>query len=225
MDISLQHLINLVIFFPLFLVAITFHEFAHGYAAFRAGDQTAKLAGRLSLNPIVHIDPLGLVFFVISSLVGFGFGWAKPVPVNPLRFRNMKRDDIIVSVAGVGANLALMFITLILIKLCTMTGIFSYNPYVLESASSGSDYIQMLLLRFYLLNGILFVFNLLPIPPLDGSHVFIQLFFKDPMMVEAKVARYGFMILMLAMFSGILSGVINFAVGIMFNFSGFFMSL
>ncbi|MFA6448944.1 MAG: site-2 protease family protein [bacterium] len=224
MDISAQRLLELIIFFPLFMIAITFHEAAHAYAAFRAGDPTAKLSGRLSLNPMVHIDPLGLLFFVLSSLAGRGFGWAKPVPVNPLNFKNYKKDDIIVSLAGVAANLVLMFLTLVLIKALYMAGIFDA---VSGNLSSGrlQDYIHYLLLEFYFLNGILFVFNLLPIPPLDGSHVFIHLFFKDSMMVEAKVARYGFLILVVVLMTGILSFVLNASAKVMFMIASFFINL
>ncbi len=224
MALSAQRVLELIIFFPLFMIAITFHEAAHAYAALRAGDQTAKLSGRLSLNPMVHIDPFGLIFFVLSSIAGHGFGWAKPVPVNPLNFKNYKRDDIIVSLAGVAANLVLMFFTLALMKVLYMAGVFDYSSGNLAAGQLHS-YLFFLMTEFYLLNGILFVFNLLPIPPLDGSHVFIHLFFKDSMMVEAKVARYGFLILFVVLMTGILSHVLNAAVGVMFQIASFFINL
>jgi Zn-dependent protease len=216
MNISPQRVLELVMFFPLFMIAIMFHEVAHAYAALKAGDATAKLSGRLSLNPMVHIDPIGLLFFVLSSIAGHGFGWAKPVPVNPMNFKNYKRDDIIVSLAGVAANLVLMFLTLAVMKVLYESGIFDAQSNNL-TAGRLQDYVFYLLKEFYFLNGILFVFNLLPIPPLDGSHVFIHLFFKDSMAVEAKVARYGFLILFGVLITGVLSSVLNAASNVLFT--------
>ena len=114
------------------LWAITIHEFAHGWVAHKCGDDTALHAGRLTLNPLAHLDPFGTLCFLIA-----GFGWAKPVPVNPYNFRNPRRDDILVSVAGVCANL-------------------------------------LSALAFALILLVLIFFNLIPIPPLDGSHVLEQ---------------------------------------------------
>lgn len=202
-------IINLVIFLPLFLIAITVHEFAHGYAAYRAGDDTAKLKGRLTLNPIAHIDPMGLVFFFASAISGFGFGWAKPVPVNPVKFKKMRRDDIIVSLAGVAANLLLMILTAIVIKALVMSGLADFT---INADPTNVQYrLQSLLRQFFFLNGVLVVFNLIPVPPLDGSHVVIQLFSKDPIMTEIKLSRYGFMFLIILLFTGILSSVVDFA--------------
>ncbi len=202
-------IINLVIFLPLFLIAITVHEFAHGYAAYWAGDDTAKLKGRLTLNPIAHVDPLGLVFFFASAISGFGFGWAKPVPVNPVKFKKMRRDDIIVSLAGVAANLLMMILTAIVIKALVMGGLADFT---INADPTNVQYrLQSLLLQFFFLNGVLVVFNLIPVPPLDGSHVVIQLFSKDPIMTEIKLSRYGFMFLIILLFTGILSSVVDFA--------------
>ena len=221
MDNIANRIIEMIIFLPLFLIAITFHEYAHGYAAFRAGDDTAKHSGRLTLNPIAHIDPIGLLFFFISAAAGFGFGWAKPVPVNPLRYKNMKRDEIIVSLAGVAANFGLMILTAIVMKILVVAGVMNLNLYAFAHPAGLQDYLQSLMLRFYFLNGILFVFNLIPVPPLDGSHVFIWLFSRDPMMTEAKYSRFGFLFIFLLLFSRILNVIIGFAVHVM----SFFLSL
>ncbi len=220
-----ERVVFLIVFFPLFLIAISFHEAAHAFAAYRSGDPTAKLHGRLSLNPMVHIDPVGLLFFVISSVMGIGFGWAKPVPVNPLMFRKMRRDDIIVSLAGVGANLALMIVTAVLIKILIYAGIFVFTPGGPAGPTYGVDYVRRILMHFMLLNGVLVVFNLLPIPPLDGSHVVINLFSKDPAMVEAKVARFGFLFLFIFLFTGALNFVLHGAVIAMLNAAQQFFSL
>ncbi len=220
-----ERVVFLIVFFPLFLIAISFHEAAHAFAAYRSGDPTAKLLGRLSLNPMVHIDPIGLLFFVVSSVMGIGFGWAKPVPVNPLMFRKMRRDDIIVSLAGVGANLALMIVTAVLIKILIYAGIFVFTPGGPAGPTYGVDYVRRILMHFMLLNGVLVVFNLLPIPPLDGSHVVINLFSKDPAMVEAKVARFGFLFLFIILFTGALDFVLHGAVIAMLNAAQQFFSL
>ncbi len=220
-----ERLIFLIVFFPLFLIAISFHEAAHAYAAYRSGDPTAKLLGRLSLNPMVHIDPVGLVFFIVSSMIGIGFGWAKPVPVNPLMFKKMRRDDIIVSLAGVCANLGLMAATAVLIKILIFTGVFVLTPGGPAGLSYTEGYISRILMNFFILNGVLVVFNLLPIPPLDGSHVLINLFCKDPAMVEAKVARYGFLFLIIILFTGALNFILHGAVMAMLNAAQYFFSL
>src|SRR5574340_884600 len=101
-----ERITDLVVSLPAFLLAIILHEVAHGYVAYRLGDDTAKRAGRLTMSPLPHIDPMGAIFFVISSLSGMGFGWAKPVPVNPSYLRHPGRDDVLVSLAGPVSNLA-----------------------------------------------------------------------------------------------------------------------
>ncbi len=200
----MDNFINLVVFFPFFLIAIMFHEVAHGYAALRAGDDTAKHSGRLTLNPIAHIDPVGLVFFIISAMAGVGFGWAKPVPVNPARFRNFKRDFIVVSIAGVAANLALIIFTVFAIKLLLMTGVLELGADgSIYGESAAAQYIQMVVMRFIALNGILIVFNLIPIPPLDGSKVLMMLLPPRQAVALARIEPFGFLILLAGLWFGV----------------------
>ncbi len=148
----------------MFLLAIVLHEVAHGYVAYRLGDDTAKLAGRLSLNPLVHLEVLGTLMFIISSWVGFGFGWAKPVPVNPLRLRHMRRDDILVSLAGVTVNLA---------QALAWAGLLRLAYHFLPGSDVGAAAVVFCDLGI-VVNLALMIFNLLPVPPLDGWHVLTQ---------------------------------------------------
>lgn len=150
-------------FLPLFL-AIILHEIAHGYAAWKLGDDTAKINGRLSLNPIKHIDPFGtlvLPAMLLYSGVGFVFGWAKPVPVDFLRLKNYRRDMFIVSAAGIIVNILLALISALLLE------IIKFIPWKLLQGL-----LSVFLINFVIFNIILAVFNLLPIPPLDGSKIF-----------------------------------------------------
>ncbi len=135
---------------PVLLFAVTIHEYAHGRVAFALGDPTAKNAGRLSLNPITHIDPLGAICLFL-----FNFGWAKPVPVHVGYFRNIRRDTILMSLAGPLSNFAAAFVTGLFVR-------FFLQPWEV--------YLNVLLYSM-LMNIGLGLFNLLPIPPLDGSHV------------------------------------------------------
>lgn len=135
------------------VLALTIHECAHGFMAYKLGDPTAKVAGRITLNPMAHFDPIGLICFLI-----LGFGWAKPVPVNPFNFKKIKRDSFLVSIAGVASNLVLAFIFCPLSMLLIPVAGNSVLLYAL----------YCLCAYIYQVNLVLLVFNLLPIYPLDG---------------------------------------------------------
>lgn len=135
------------------LVSLTIHEFSHAWAAHLSGDDTAKINGRLTLNPLVHIDPFGFILLLVA-----GFGWAKPVPVNPANFRRRRLGEAMVSLAGPLANLAGVIVGIILFKLLA--------PFLGEA-----NLLINFLFMFILINAVLMVFNLIPIPPLDGSHI------------------------------------------------------
>lgn len=147
------------------LVALSVHEWAHGYAAYKLGDPTAKYEGRLTLNPISHLDPIGTLLFVLV-----GFGWGKPVPVNPQYFKNYKRDTALVALAGPASNLVLAsigFIVLLLIgKETTITGFA-----MVSDSSVMVQFLTELMVDFLQINLVLMAFNLLPIAPLDGSKI------------------------------------------------------
>ncbi len=180
--------VDLLISLPAIIIAITFHEVAHGYAAEAMGDDTAARAGRLTLNPLKHIDPLGLL-----SMVLFRFGWAKPVPVNPNNFKDRKKGVLLVSLSGCGTNLILAFISLAVI---TLVQGFA-NPLL-----------NRILYNFYIYNLIFGIFNLLPIPPLDGSHVLEQFLPLRARMVYNRYARYGMFVLLLLLWTGMVGRLI-----------------
>ena len=189
---------------PILLFSVIAHEIAHGFAALRQGDRTALEAGRLSWNPIRHIDPyltilLPLIMLTGSALLGgrfVVFGGAKPVPVDPRNYAHPRRGDIIVSLAGVATNLLIALGCGVLIVL---TGL------VARSVPALSETIGILQAMFtigVMLNFGLIVFNLLPIPPLDGSHVMKYLLPRPLAIRYVRFARYGMLVLMLLLFMG-----------------------
>jgi Zn-dependent protease len=168
-------LISLLISLIIILFAITIHEFSHAMAADVLGDPTPRLAGRLTLNPIKHIDPVGFLMLLLVR-----FGWAKPVPINPYNFKDPVRGEMVVSFAGPASNFLAAFIAARLIKLVPINIIMS--GYV---GSAVSDFI--------FINLALAVFNLIPIPPLDGSHI-LEPFIPDN--VKRTFEQYGFFLLL-----------------------------
>ena len=224
------------------LLALTIHEFAHAYAAYRCGDPTAKMLGRMTLNPLKHVDPMGTTMLFL-----FGFGYAKPVPVNPRNYRNFRRDDIIVSIAGIVVNLLACTICLTLAyfvnrflwvpELFSMGGlskvdmissngmggwlVYAYGPQFGESnglmeflqmmmAAPWLQYVQRFLLQFAWLNLGLAIFNLLPIPPLDGFHVFNDILFKGRLRLSPQALQMAMVVVMVLMATGTLSEGLGF---------------
>jgi Zn-dependent protease len=171
-------------------VALTVHEFAHGYAAYRLGDPLAKRDGRLSLNPLKHIDPLGMLCLLLVR-----FGWAKPVMVNPLNLKKPKRDMAIIALAGPLSNIVLAAATVLL-----------WYPIGIRLAGGfGWDFASEMIL----LNLSLAVFNLLPIPPLDGSKVFTAfLSERNYFRFQDKNNRYGFFVLLILIWTGATQAII-----------------
>jgi Zn-dependent protease len=192
---------DIIVRLPAFLLGIILHEVAHGYAAYLLGDDTAKRAGRLTLSPVAHFDPFGALFFIITSIGGVGFGWAKPVPVATELLRNPRRDDILVSLAGPAANFGQAVVWAVLLRL-----LYRLPP---------SDFVVALATFCglgVLINVVLMVFNLLPIPPLDGSHVALRLLGFDDPTLPSRLAPIGFVALFLLLgtsfFRGIFSGLV-----------------
>ena len=234
-------LIQLLYRVPAVLIALTLHELAHGYVALRCGDPTAKMLGRLSFNPLRHLDPIGTLFMLL-----FGFGWARPVPVNSRNFKHFRRDDLLVSIAGVTMNFCLFFLTTWLTvgavqilftpdlwtvaELTTRRDFLRFdgwnfysiftgmNELFLRPAANGGAYyaegffsyvrypwmlyVLRFLMNFSMINLSLAIFNLLPIPPLDGYHVVNDIFLRGKLHIPARVMN----LLMLTDFASDLIG-------------------
>ena len=191
---------QLIILAPPLLLALTVHEFAHGYVAYRLGDPTAKSLGRLTLNPLKHLDPIGTIAFFFIK-----FGWAKPVPVNPAYFKNPKKDMLWVALAGPATNLGLAIISAIVTKF--VWALASMLPYSTLAEAILVPLNGMLIASVWI-NLVLCIFNFLPIPPLDGSRILTGMLPNDLARSYLKVERYGFIIVLVLAFSGVLSKVI-----------------
>ncbi len=188
---TMPRLAELVLSIPAVLWAITFHEFCHGYAAYRLGDPTAMQSGRLTLNPLAHLDPLGALMLLIAR-----FGWARPVPIDPRYFRNPARDMVLVSLAGAAGNLATAFGVGLLMRILP--------NWVLMNAAA----LNFLVLMVFINLG-LAVFNLLPIPPLDGSKILYV--FLPPRWMKGFyfLEQYGMLILMILVIFGTVQRVMS----------------
>ena len=177
-------------------MAVVIHEYAHGWVAWKLGDSTAKRAGRLTLNPMAHIDPIGTIFLPMILLVTHSpvvFGWAKPVPVDFRSLNNPKKDMVWVGLAGPTANIIMAVLLSFVLKFFTLTG----SPLFMAILSSA-----------ILINLVLAVFNILPIPPLDGSRVAMGLLPPDLAMQYAKLEPYGFIIIFGLLYLGMVGRVI-----------------
>ena len=202
-----ESILQFIILAPPLLLALTVHEFAHGYVAFRLGDPTAQASGRLTLNPLKHLDPLGTIAFFI-----FHFGWAKPVPVNPAYFKDPRKDMFWVALAGPVTNLILAVISALMTKV--VWALAKSIPY---SALGEAILVPLnsVLIASVWINLVLCIFNFLPIPPLDGSRILTGILPPDLARSYASIERYGFILLIILAVSGVLSKLIipliNFA--------------
>ncbi|MCU1223807.1 MAG: peptidase [Edaphobacter sp.] len=193
------------------ILAFSVHECAHAWVAWRLGDPTAKMLGRITLNPIKHIDPFGSVIFPLIGLFygGMLFGWAKPTPVTARNFKNYKRDDILVALAGPASNL--ISATVALILLIVLKHAIAGGDVAIETARylahrmpgiSTENLPQLFPIALFLyyvilLNLLLFVFNLIPVPPLDGSHILRHFLPSRALQVYDRIGMFGMIILML----------------------------
>ncbi len=215
--IELSLIQKIIVCVPPILLAVTLHEVAHGWMAKMYGDRTAEMLGRLSLNPIKHIDPIGTVLLpaFMAITTGFIFGWAKPVPVSFNNLRNPKKDMAKVALAGPGANLIMMILWVIFLKIALLLP---------ESMSNLSVPLLYMASVGVYINCILMVLNLLPLPPLDGSRILAS-FLPGPLAYKfSKIEPYGLIILMALLFLGFLGKVllpaVNAVMGLFSSFAG-----
>lgn len=186
------------------LIAITFHEVSHGYVAYRLGDSTAKFMGRLTLNPIAHIDMIGTIIMPLMLLIftngQFVFGYAKPVPINPANFRNPKKHMAISAAAGPITNIALAAVSALLIKI-----FLPLIAFILPGSLSRAvvEPLSLMLISSIKWNVLLCVFNLIPVPPLDGGRVLVGFLPHKQAVAYSKVEPYGMLIIILLIMTGI----------------------
>lgn len=206
-DNIMLELLSILIALPALLFSLSAHEWAHGFAAYKQGDGFAKASGRLTLNPFKHIDPLGTLLMLLV-----GFGWAKPVPVVPSNFKNGRKSMVIVSIAGVLTNLVLATVSMFLLFFIQYI-VFPNFP-VLYSSENGFVFCGVILQVFsylVILNINLAVFNLVPIPPLDGYKLFKEIFIgKISYTFFTNVERYSNMILLIFLIFSDRIGLIGF---------------
>ena len=185
------NIMQIVAGLPGLILAMTVHEYAHARVAVMLGDFTPRLMGRLTLNPIAHIDPIGLLCLFLVH-----FGWAKPVSINPFNFKNPRRDDVLVSLAGPASNLCLAFLTLVFMLV--------YAKFV-GQMTDGTYLVFRLIIEY---NIGFAIFNMLPIPPLDGSHVLMQILPRELAYKLEGLERYSFIILIIFLMTPILSMIL-----------------
>jgi len=201
------------------VLALTVHEFCHGYAAYKLGDRTAQGMGRLSLNPMHHIDPIGMVLIILV-----GFGWAKPVMVNPFNLNNPKRDMAIISIAGPLSNFIMAFVGMMiaypLIRLGGGEGAIPIRNMLQFTGQLPPvgvwGHVFAFMGVFVIINIVLGVFNLIPIPPLDGSKI-LALFLPNHLYFRFTNFRHGMIIMLVLIFSGTTNLIINPALRGIFN--------
>lgn len=182
--------------------AITVHEVAHGWVAKKYGDNTASLLGRLTLNPIKHIDPLGTIIIpglLLLTFTGFIFGWAKPVPVDARNFKNPRRDMAMVAAAGPIANLLMAIVWALIARLGVMIGVEVISLPLIYTGVAGIS-----------INLVLALINLLPIPPLDGSRILTGMLPARWAWQYNRLERFGFIILLLMLYTGVLSTLLAY---------------
>lgn len=201
----MEWLMSTVIILPGIIIGLSFHEFAHAIVANLCGDPTPKVQGRVTINPVAHIDPIGFI-----ALIFIRFGWGKPVMINPANFKKPRRDELLVAVAGVTMNLIMAFIFMGLIRL-----LYEFN--IEFMISSMGVILNDILIQIVLINIVLMVFNLLPIPPLDGFNILTQIFNLRNTKLYYQIYDKGFFILMILILFNITGRVLSPTVFFIFN--------
>ncbi|HEV2863127.1 MAG TPA: site-2 protease family protein [Pyrinomonadaceae bacterium] len=206
---------QLIIYIVVLLLAISAHEAAHAWMSYKFGDDTAYLLGRVTLNPVAHTDPIGTLLIPIVNFigaVGMGvfvplIGWGKPTPVNPLRWRNKDLANVMVSLAGIMANLLLAVIGFAVLKICLHTGMIGLG--FVGRFGSFEDAAFMLLAQILTMNVSLAIFNLLPVPPLDGSKVLYTFLPASAQPTLEALEQFSFIILIGLMYFGVVRAIMS----------------
>jgi len=197
----MQLMVQMLYFIPIALITMVVHECSHGYIAYKLGDPTAKMMGRLTPNPLKHLDPIGFIMMIVV-----GFGWAKPVPINPRYFKNPKKGMAISAIAGPASNIIMAIVGVIIVDiLFVLANIFRWtnsNAIAVSAVTFFSYFAQ--------LNVFFAVFNLIPVPPLDGSRIVNYFLSQRASYYYAYIERYGFIVMALLLFTGILSWPLQF---------------
>lgn len=198
-------LLDKLIMVPIVLIALTFHELAHGWVSKKLGDPTPEMTGRLTLNPLAHLDPLGAVLMIIT-----GFGWAKPVQINPRYYKDPKKGMALTALAGPVSNFLLSVIAMIVYGVC-------YVIYVRTGVLAGAmGDIAMITMRFVSLNLCFMIFNFIPIPPLDGSRVLGVFLSNEAYFKLQQYERYSFILIILLSGTGVFDRIIGSGVSFIF---------
>lgn len=215
---TLSNLTDYLFILPCVLIALTFHEVAHGWAAFKLGDPTARNLGRLTLNPLKHLDPIGTL-----CMLFFHFGWARPVPINSRYFKNPRRDMALTAAAGPAMNFVLSFAGLLLRQI--FAAIFMAAGYSSQFGYYVQYSVLTLLTYFHILNLSLGIFNLIPVPPLDGSRIFLVWLPAKYYFGVMKYERYIQLGLMVLLWMGLLSTPLSWLVNTISRGMYFIISL
>ncbi|HEV2765075.1 MAG TPA: site-2 protease family protein [Pyrinomonadaceae bacterium] len=211
--------------FILYMVALVFslslHEAGHAWMSSRFGDDLARSQGRISLNPVTHVDPIGTLLFPAIAFFTHAplLGWARPTPVNPLAWREKRKANIWVSAAGVIGNFIIAFVAALALRALYEAGVagFVRGEFVPAASDSGLAAGALKLLQtFFVMNVVLGVFNLIPIPPLDGSKIIGSLLPESFESAVEAVEQYGFILLIVALVTGVFNAVFNFVLPIAF---------
>ncbi len=202
---SLEDLLSFLIMIPLLMFSLSIHEYAHAFAAHKQGDDYARMMGRMTINPLKHLDPWGFLMLLL-----LGFGWAKPVPIVPANFKNGRRSMIIVSIAGVLANIILAFIAVNLLYFLN----FTCGLYIFADPAIWAQVLTEIFSYLIIVNITLCVFNIIPLPPLDGYKVVREFFYSfNTRNIFAFLDRHGTIILMMLIIFGGTSGFIEMVSG------------
>lgn len=220
---NVSDILDIILSLIAVFTAIVLHEVSHGYVAYRLGDPTAKQHGRLTLNPLAHIDPIGTVLvpvFLVIVHSPFLIGWAKPVPINPTFFRNPFKGMLYVALAGPAMNVALALAAAVVGRVALLPISPAFLVYGTGFGANLVHALFFLLGMFVVYNVILAVFNLIPIPPLDGSRVLTYFLPPEGRRIMLTLERYGFIILIAIIYLGGLQGLFGIMDGIWSNLLG-----